>query len=116
MGLMVPGVLLAGVKNTVGTGEIEILGLGIAGLTGEPLGVMITGNGVGLLATGWGGAAFWQPAKMLTRLKNTPDLKKWDIERKSRIDLVEKKNLSAKRKRLPTHGMIEFAMIEHHLP
>lgn len=81
IGLMVPGTLLEGVKNTVGTGEIEILGLGTVWLIGKSLGRLIGDDGVGLLATGLGGAAFWQAAKRLTRLKNMPDLKTCDIEK-----------------------------------
>jgi hypothetical protein len=53
MGFIVPGVLLEGVKNTVGTGEIEILGLGVVGLTVGIRGMSVAGKvGVGLLATG----------------------------------------------------------------
>jgi hypothetical protein len=47
MGLMVPGVLLEGVKNTVGTGEIKILGLGTVWLIGESLGRLIGDDGIG---------------------------------------------------------------------
>lgn len=84
---MLPGAVLEGVKNTVGTGEIEILGLETAWLTAEPLGVLITGDG--LPVTGGDGGAFWQLTRILTRLKNTPNLKMWNIKIKSRIDLVE---------------------------
>jgi hypothetical protein len=76
---MVPGVLLAGVKNTVGTGEIEMLGLGNVWLVAELLGRLIGDEELGLLA--WGGAVFWQATNMLRMPKNAPDLKMYSIER-----------------------------------